>query len=189
MTGVAVIEHRNSIKFNNIALINSVAVSNTGLNSVENVVFTLDTKKIKQVQEELSLLGLYKGKNSGRFNRELKKSLIKYQEAENFETNGIITKEVYEKIIGIEIVSENPPDLPFNENNFVTETSFETEETAYPNNEFVSFWERPVNLIHISQPPKPKDKLYAWGGKDDFLFIGVFMILVAVSLVAAFFFA
>lgn len=190
MTGVAVIEHRNSIKFNNIA-IDNFAVSNIGLNSVEKSVFTLDSKKIKQIQEELKSLNLYKGKVSGRLNRELKKSITEYQKKEGFETDEIITKELYEKIIGIEIIDENQPELPFNQDTFATENTFATEETTYPDNDFLPFWARPINPIHTSQPPKskPKDKLYAWGGKDDFLFIGVFMILVAASLVAAFFFA
>lgn len=184
MTGIAVIEHRDSIQFKNIA-IDNIAVTDRGLSSFENVTFTLDSKKIKQIQKELKLLGLYKGKISGRSNLALKKSITEYQNNEGFEPTGIITETIYNKLTGIEVITDNQPLLPFTENHSTNN------KPTYPNNGLLPFFARPVNQIHISQSPKTKGKenLYTWGGKDDYLFIGVFMILIAVSLIAAFVFA
>jgi hypothetical protein len=175
MTGIAVIEQNDSISFKGLA-IESKTIGKPSLNSVSEP-FHLDSKKIKQIQERLKNLGLYNGKISGRLNQKLLKSTRIYHENEGLEFGGNITKDIFENICGTSRSDEL--------NTLIGHEVSLQDTLNYYNS--LPFFTQIINPIHVSQQPKTKEKLYGFDAKDDSLFIGIFLILVALSLIATFF--
>jgi hypothetical protein len=186
MTGIAVIKQGNSIPFQTVAIEN-MAVESITVNLPQNN-FYLDSEKIKEIQKSLKKLGLYKGKNSGRLNKSLERSVRLFQTSNGLENTGIITVEVYKRLVDTDYAETQ---LILDSKEKIEDESFE--DVNQSNYMFANLATYPIHIsqspIHISQQPraKSKDDLYLLNGKDDFLFIGVFLLLIAVSIVAAIF--
>ncbi len=177
MTAVAVVQKKDSISLQDFF---------TEKKSDDEVlpIFSLNHEIIKQCQLILKDKGFYNGKISGRLNGQLKKSLTKYQKINHLPSTGMIDERLFERLLEPEELFEIQPDLPFADiTNEFEENSFSVGQSYG----FLPTVSRPASAIHISYGPKQKTQFFTINGKDDFLFIGVFLLLVALSLIGAFF--
>lgn len=144
--------------------------------------FRANTRQIKDVQSLLKEKLFYKGEISGKFNRETRNSLRKFQKGENIKITGTINAETIAKINRL-IVNEIQTSL-FNE---IECTATDVLPVNLPMEENV-FRSQFVSRNYRLAVSKKNPIAFFFSGKSDYLAIAAILLLFSIVLVAAFMF-
>jgi peptidoglycan hydrolase-like protein with peptidoglycan-binding domain len=147
------------------------------------VFFRANKKQIQDTQHFLKENLFYKGEISGKFNRETRNSLKKFQKAEKLKITGTINTETFEKIKCF-VVNEIQPSL-FSELETVV---FDTPLVDLQNEE-ETFRPQFVNPNYRFVTAKKGSTAFLFDGKSDYLAIAAILLLFSLVLIAAFTFS
>jgi peptidoglycan hydrolase-like protein with peptidoglycan-binding domain len=150
----------------------------------KTLLFRANKKQIQETQSFLKENLFYKGEISGKFNRETRNSLKKFQKAEKLKATGTLNTETFEKIKCF-VVNEIQPDL-FSE----VETAVSDTPSAIDlQNEESTFRPQFVNPNYKFVTAKKSSMAFLFDGKSDYLAIATILLLFSLALIAAFTFS
>jgi peptidoglycan hydrolase-like protein with peptidoglycan-binding domain len=162
-------------------------ISDTSPNVAQTSVFFRANKK--QIQDTQSFLKenlFYKGEISGKFNRETRNSLKKFQKAEKLKITGTINTETFEKVKCF-VVNEIQPDLFSEIETDMFDTSAVNLQVDLP--EENTFRPQFVNPNYRFVTAKKSSTTLLFDGKSDYLAIAAILLLFSLVVIAAFTFS